>query len=140
MLIIHDLQYKYSFDIGYGTLKYYRDMIAKVFGVDTYYRLALYPPYMQNIDFVSAQEKDYNFEYIYAHIPEVLADFLFASNCQAEFSQKECSELYHLLKDIVLPEGFSSVVTCYNKEIDLHQSFVKVFAYGRYKYNGVVWE
>lgn len=140
MLTIHDLRYNYSFDIGYGTLKYYRTMIANVFGVGFQYELATYPAYMQNIRFVSAQEKKYNFEYIYEHIPKVLADFLFVSDCQASFDRKECSELYHLLKDIVLPEDFQSLVVCYRKAIDLHRAFVTVFSHGRYKYNGVAWE
>ncbi len=140
MLTIHDLRNNYSFDIGYGTLKYYRTMIAKVFGVGFQYELATYPVYMQNIRFVSAQEKEYNFEYIYEHIPKVLADFLFASDGQASFDRKECSELYHLLKDIVLPEDFQSLVVCYGKAIDLHRAFVTVFSHGRYKYNGVAWE
>lgn len=140
MVTIHDLQNNYSFDIGYGTLDYYRKMIAKVFGVEAHYELARYPACMQNIHFVSWQTKEHNIEYICNNVPEAIANFLFASDCQTNFDRKECSALYHLLKDIVLPEDFQSITVCYGKAIDLHRAFIEVFSYGRYKYNGVAWE
>ena len=140
MVTIHDLRYNYSFDIGYGTLDYYHKMIAKVFGIEAHYELARYPACMQNIHFVSWQTKEHNIEYIYDNVPEAIANFLFASDCQTSFDRKECSELYHLLKDIVLPEDFQSLTVCYGKAIDLHRAFVMVFSHGRYKNNGVAWE
>lgn len=82
--------------------------------------------------------KEYSFYYGTLDMyRRAVAEALGAGN--DDFTRLECSKIYHMLKDIKLPENYNPDVECYCKKFNVHEAFLKIFGLGRYKYNGVEW-
>lgn len=130
-VILSDKRRTIEYEFGYGALLRYRLAVAEAYDVKTALLAAITPPF-SDIDkvFIEAVEEK---------VPNEVADFLFACDCGAEFNQKQSSVIYHVLKDIKLPENYNPVITAYGKTYDLHKAFIEVFGLGRHKYNGVLW-
>lgn len=132
MITITNRQRTVEFDVGYGAMRAYRCAIAKAFGVgDEYIRSTAWG--------VTPEESSYWVNFIEKQAPSSLCKFLFACDCKASFSVKQCDELYCLLKSAKLPNDFNPVITMYGKTLNLHEAFIKSFDVGRHKGVGVKW-
>lgn len=132
MLIVTNRKGTYGFDVGYGSMCYYRRAIAKAFGVGTEYKRATEWG-------VTTEESNYWVWEIKKQLPHSLFKFLFACDCIANFRTKQCDELYYLLKNAKLPKYFNTKITAYGKTLDLHRAFIEAFRIGRHKGVGVEW-
>lgn len=103
------------------------------------FQIKLYHAYDENSRKFYTEFSDYYEVKVKSKVSTETAKFLYACDSNGDFTRLECSKIYHMLKDIKLPENYNPDVECYCKKFNVHEAFLEIFGLGRYKYNGVEW-